>query len=150
MIVILEQNLAQSFINFEKNYWQTSTAIGFIFNLGVFLGLVVGLVVVYQILYTNVSEHLSEYATLKAMGYQDKYFSFIVLQQALMMAILGYIPGYLFSIVQYYLTKKSTLLPISMTLERSLFVLIITLSMSFISGSIAMNKLKEADPADIF
>jgi putative ABC transport system permease protein len=138
------------FIYFEKNYWQTSTAIGFIFNLGVFLGLVVGLVVVYQILYTNVTEHLREYATLKAMGYKDRYFLSIVLQQSLVMAILGYLPGFLFSLIQYSLTKKITLLPISMSLERSLFVFFLTLGISFISGTIALDKLKQADPADIF
>jgi putative ABC transport system permease protein len=49
----------QQLIQFEKNYWQSSTAIGFIFNLGVILGIIVGIVVVYQILYTNVSEHLA-------------------------------------------------------------------------------------------
>ena len=138
------------FIHLEKNYWQTSTAIGFIFNLGVFLGLVVGLVVIYQILYTNITEHLGEYATLKAMGYKDQYFLLIVLQQSLAMAILGYLPGFLFSLIQYSITKKFTLLPIEMSLERSFFVFFLTLGISFISGTIALNKLKQADPADIF
>ena len=38
------------FIEFEKNYWKNSTAIGFIFSLGALMGFVVGCVVVYQIL----------------------------------------------------------------------------------------------------
>jgi putative ABC transport system permease protein len=41
----------------------------FIFGLGVAMGFIVGIVIVYQILYTDVSDHLAEYATLKAMGY---------------------------------------------------------------------------------
>lgn len=77
----------QEFIDFEKNYWQSSTAIGFIFNLGVFLGLIVGIVVVYQILYTNVSDHLPQYATLKAIGYTQKYLLSIVFQQAFLILI---------------------------------------------------------------
>ncbi len=140
----------QEFINFEKNYWATSTAIGFIFNLGVFLGLVVGIVVVYQILYTNVAEHLAEYATLKAMGYHNRYLLWLVLQQALIIAVLGYIPGFLLGMIQYYFTQKYTLLPIEMTPTRAIFVFGLTLLMSLIAGATAINKLQYADPADIF
>ncbi len=140
----------EEFIEFEKEYWQSSTAIGFIFNLGVVLGLVVGMVVVYQILYTNVSEHLSQYATLKAMGYRHNYLLSIVLQQALFIAILGYIPGFIISVIQYEITKQATLIPIEMTFNRALFVIFATIFMCFISGATAVNKLKSADPAEIF
>ncbi|MCU7245875.1 MAG: FtsX-like permease family protein [Microcystis aeruginosa Ma_QC_Ca_00000000_S207] len=140
----------QELIDFEKNYWQTSTAIGFIFNLGVTLGIIVGIVVVYQILYTNVSEHLSQYATLKAIGYTHNYLLSMILQQALLIAILGYIPGFLISMIQYEFTKKATLLPVEMSMSRALFVLSLTVIMCFLSGATAVRKLKDADPADIF
>ncbi len=140
----------QEFVEFEKNYWQSSTAIGFIFNLGVSLGIIVGIVVVYQILYTNVSEHLAVYATLKAIGYRHQYLLSIVLQQAIFIAIMGYIPGFLISIIQYYFMKQATLLPVIMTSNRAIFVLVATVLMCFISGATAVNKLKAADPADIF
>jgi putative ABC transport system permease protein len=138
------------FVNFEKKYWQTSTAIGFIFNLGVALGIIVGVVVVYQILYTNVSEHLSEYATLKAMGYRHRYLLSMVLQQAFLIAVLGYIPGFLIANIQYEVTKNATLLPVNMSLDRAVFVFILTLVMAFVSGATAVKKLQDADPADIF
>jgi putative ABC transport system permease protein len=137
-------------ISFEKKYWQSSTAIGFIFNLGVFLGFTVGIVVVYQILYTNVSEHLPEYAMLKAMGYRHRYLLSVVLQQALLIATLGYIPGFIFSCIQYEFTKRATLLPIAMTSDRAVFVLVGTIAMCAVSGAAAIKKLKAADPADIF
>jgi putative ABC transport system permease protein len=140
----------QEFIQFEKNYWQSSTAIGFIFNLGVGLGVIVGVVVVYQILYTNVSEHLAEYATLKAIGYRHRYLLSFVLQQAIFIAVLGYIPGFLLSMIQYQFTKKATLLPIAMTGERAIFVFVAIAIACFVSGAIAVRKLKSADPADIF
>ena len=140
----------QEFINFEKNYWQSSTAIGFIFNLGVGLGITVGIVVVYQILYSNVSEHLPQYATLKAIGYRHKYLLSMVLQQAFFIAILGYIPGLMIAVIQYHFTKEATLLPIIMTFDRAMFVFIATMLMCFISGATAVAKLKAADPADIF
>lgn len=140
----------QEWIDFEKNYWMTSTAIGFIFSLGVGMGLVVGIVVVYQILYTNVSEHLAEYATLKAMGYKQRYLLSIVFQEALMLAIMGYIPGFLMSAGLYKISRNATLLPIAMQSQRSILVLSLTFFMCFISGVIAVRKLKDADPADIF
>ena len=140
----------EEFINSEKKYWNSSTPIGFIFTLGVILGLIVGIIIVYQILYANVSEHLAEYATLKAIGYKHNYLLFVVFQQSLILAILGYIPGFIVTVYMYDVAKKATLLPIGMELIRALFVMILTLSMCFISGAIAVKKLKEADPADIF
>ena len=140
----------QEFVNFEKNYWQSSTAIGFIFNLGVALGSIVGVVVVYQILYSNIADNLQEYATLKAIGYSQKYLLNIVFQQAMFIGILGYIPGLFITVIQYEFTKQATLLPIEMTWQRAVYVLVATIIMCLISGVSAMNKLKSADPADIF
>ncbi|MGB5715352.1 MAG: ABC transporter permease DevC [Waterburya sp.] len=140
----------QELINFEKHYWQSSTAIGFIFTLGVGLGIMVGVVVVYQILYTNVSEHLAEYATLKAMGYQHSYLLSLIFQQALFIAVLGYIPGFFLSMIAYEFAKDMTLLPFAMTLNRALLVLIGTILMCLVSGASAVKKLQAADPADIF
>ncbi|MEQ9671243.1 ABC transporter permease DevC [Coleofasciculus sp. G2-EDA-02] len=140
----------QEFIDFEKNYWQTSTAIGFIFTLGIVMGFVVGTVIVYQILYTDVSDHLPEYATLKAMGYTDRYLLMVVFQEALILAILGYIPGMVIASGLYSLTKAATRLPMMMTLTKTITILILTIIMCCVSGAIAVRKLKAADPADIF
>ena len=140
----------EGFIEFEKTYWRESTAIGFIFGLGVAMGFIVGIVIVYQIIYTDVADHLSEYATLKAMGYKNAYFYLVVFQEAFLLAILGYLPGVPIVIVLYNLTRNATMLPITMTAARALTVLILTVVMCFISGSIAVRKLQEADPADIF
>lgn len=140
----------QEFIDFEKKYWQTSTAIGFIFTLGIVMGFVVGTVIVYQILYTDVSDHLPEYATLKAMGYTDRYLLMVVFQEALILAILGYIPGMVIASGLYGLTKAATRLPMMMTLTKTIIILILTIIMCCVSGAIAVRKLKAADPADIF
>lgn len=140
----------QELLDFERNYWQTSTAVGFIFTLGTIIGFVVGSVIVYQILYSEVTDHLSEYATLKAIGYTQTYLFIVVFQEALILAILGYIPGFAFAVVQYTLAKNATLLPIVMTGSRAVTVLILTILMCLISGAIAIRKLQAADPADIF
>jgi len=138
------------FVEFEKNYWQKNTAIGFVFTLGTIMGFIVGSVIVYQVLYTNVSDHLAEYATLKAMGYKDIYLLVMVFQEALILGVLGYIPGFAITLGLYDLTKKATSLPMAMDIGRGLMVLIMTILMCFISGIIAVRKLQAADPADIF
>lgn len=140
----------QEFIDLEKKYWADGTAIGFIFDLGVFMGLFVGTVIVYQILYSDVSDHLAEYATLKAVGFSDRYLLKVVLKEALILAVLGYVPGFAIATVLYQLTHAATLLPIGMTIGRSLWVLILTIGMCLSSGGIAVRRLHSADPADIF
>ncbi|MDY6900516.1 MAG: ABC transporter permease DevC [Cyanobacteriota bacterium] len=140
----------QEFVDFEKNFWASSTAIGFIFTLGTIMGFIVGTVIVYQILYTEVSDHLVEYATLKAIGYPHKYFLVVILQEAFILAVLGYLPGLAFTLFLYQQARAATLLPVFMTVSRAVMVLILTILMCFISGIIAVKKLKSADPADIF
>jgi len=140
----------EEFINWEKNYWQTTTAIGFVFTLGTIMGFIVGTVIVYQILYTDVADHLPEYATLKAMGYKSSYLLIVVFQESIILALLGYVPGFIAALGMYKLTQGATALPIVMNLTRAIIVLIITLVMCSLSGAIAMRKLQAADPADIF
>ncbi|MBD2243942.1 ABC transporter permease DevC [Nostoc sp. FACHB-888] len=140
----------QEFIDFERNYWANSTAIGFIFTLGTVMGFIVGTVIVYQILYTEVADHLSEYATLKAIGYTQNYLLTVILQEALLLAVLGYLPGIFFALFMYKSAREATLLPVFMSFDRAVMVLILTILMCIISGAIAVRKLRSADPADIF
>lgn len=140
----------QGFLEFERNYWSNSTAIGFIFSLGTLMGFIVGTVIVYQILYTDVSDHLAEYATLKAMGYKNRYLLSVVFQEALILSVLGFAPAFLICLGLYNLTESATNLPVSMSLERTIAVFLLTLLMCCISGAIAVRKVQDADPADIF
>ncbi|WP_236146896.1 ABC transporter permease DevC [Scytonema millei] len=140
----------KEFAEVEKYYWESQGAIGFIFGLGVVVGIIVGIVIVYQILYTDVANHLPEYATLKAMGYSDRYLLGVLIQESLILAILGYIPGFLISLGLYQIAAAAILMPIGMKVERAIFVLAITFIMCSLSGAIAMQKLRSADPADVF
>jgi len=140
----------QEFIDFERDYWASSTAIGFIFTLGTVMGFIVGTVIVYQILYTEVADHLAEYATLKAIGYTQNYLLTVILQEALLLAVLGYFPGIVFALFMYNSAREATLLPVFMSFDRAVMVLILTMLMCIISGAIAVRKLRSADPADIF
>jgi len=140
----------KEFIDFEKNYWRDSTAIGFIFSLGALMGFVVGCVVVYQILYSDVSDHLPEYATLMAMGYKLKSLLFVVAREGFLLALFGYLPAYFSGQILYAVIRNSTKLPISMDASKSVLIFILILVMCMGSAAIAMRKLVDADPAEIF
>lgn len=146
----LEVMTLNEFIEHEKHYWATSAPIGFVFSTGVFVGFLVGVIIVYQILYSEVSSHLPDYAVLKARGYKHRYFLKILFQEALILAILGYIPGLFASLILYAVVQNATSLAMYMTLTRALFVFLLTIIMCFTSGIIAVNKLREANPADLF
>jgi putative ABC transport system permease protein len=138
------------FAELELEYWNNNSPIGFVFNLGVIVGLFVGAVIVYQILYADVSDHLAEYATLKAMGYADRALSLVVLQQALILSVIGFPVGFVLAEVLYALGRQATGLPIVMTGPRAAYVFALTVLMCAGSGLLAMRKLRSADPADAF
>lgn len=140
----------QEFVRFEQKYWESSTAIGFVFSLGTAMGFIVGTVIVYQILYTDVANHLPEYATLKAMGYTDMYLLTVVFQEAIFLALLGYIPGISVAFFLYSFTASATSLPMAISTAKAITVLLLTVIMCSVSGGIAVRKLSAADPADIF
>ena len=140
----------KGFEEFEKNYWRSSTAIGFIFTLGAGMGFVVGCVIVYQILYSDVSDHLPEYATLMAMGYRLLTLVGVVAREGLILAVLGYLPAWLAGQGLYALVRAGTRLPVEMDGQRSLLVFAMIFTMCMGSAFMAMRKLADADPAEIF
>ena len=140
----------QGYIDKELAYWRTSTPIGFVFAFGVVMGLFVGTIIVYQILFTDVSDHLAEYATLKAMGYRNSFLFNVVLSEAAILAVLGFIPGLILCWRLYLLAESATHLPLMLTVPLSLKVLALTVTMCCLSGALALRKIRSADPAEIF
>ncbi len=140
----------QEYVDFELNYIQTSSSIGFVFGLGTIVGFIVGIVIVYQVLSTDVNDHMAEYATFKAMGYRNFYLLGVVFEEAIILAFIGFVPSVAVALGLYSLTAMATALPIAMPVSRAIRVLILTAIMCTISGAIATRKLLSADPADIF
>ncbi|MBD2682795.1 MULTISPECIES: ABC transporter permease DevC [Nostoc] len=138
------------FMELEKQHWAESTPIGFIFNLGTVIGLVFGGVIVYQILYSQIADNLYIYATFKAIGYSKSYLVSIIIQQAVLMSLMGYIPGFVLCMFLYQFVQDATRLPMFMTFSRALIVLLLTITMCSLAGLLAMKKLQSADPADLF
>ncbi|WP_299621704.1 ABC transporter permease DevC [uncultured Tateyamaria sp.] len=131
-------------------YQTTERPTGIIFGFGVIIGIIVGIVIVYQVLSTDVADHLREYATFKAMGYAQRFFLGIVLEEAVILAVLGFIPGVLISWGLYTGMAAATGLPLEMGIGRALSVLVGTILACVLSGVIATRRLAAADPADLF
>ncbi len=134
----------------ERSFQTVERPVGVIFGFGAVMGVLVGLIIVYQVLSTEVADHLREYATLKAIGYRNRYFVGIVAEQAVILGLLGFIPGYLIASLVYGGLAGATGLPITMTGPRATIVLVGTLVASLVSGLMAARRLASADPADLY
>jgi len=146
-VVVLTKEQA---VSRERNFWWTSTPIGFAFGAGVVLGFVVGIVICYQILSSDVADHFAEYATLKAIGYTNRYLSGVVIQEAAILAVAGFLPGMVVTWGAYaYLTEISSM-PLDLTPGRAGLVFALTMVMCVLSGFFALTKVKSVDPADVF
>jgi len=138
------------FQQLEIDDWESTTPIGYVFTFGVIMGLVVGAIIVYQILYSDVQDHMQEYATLLAMGYHYRYLRGVVLQQAVVLATLGFLPGMAIALGLFRVTADATQLPLALTLLDAARVFGLTLAMCVCSGSFALRKLRGIDPAEVF
>ncbi|MAU50859.1 MAG: ABC transporter permease [Roseovarius sp.] len=134
----------------DLRYQQTQRPTGVIFGFGVLIGVLVGLVIVYQVLSADVADHLREYATFKAMGYGPRFFLGIVIEEALVLGLLGFIPGLAVGTGILTLMGKATTLPLGMTPGMAVTVFVGTVVFSILSGVIATRRLAAADPADLF
>jgi putative ABC transport system permease protein len=134
----------------ERDYWNTASSFGVIFGFGTIMGLLVGGVVVYQVLYTDVSDHLKEYATLKAMGFADSFILLIVIQEAFLLGISSFIPATIISTGMYAFLTSASGIRIEMTSDKTLLVGALTLGVCAASAAIAIRRLQDADPASVF
>lgn len=138
------------FVARERAYWNSATPIGYVFAFGAIMGLVVGAIIVYQILFADVTEHLPEYGTLRALGYTNGFVSGIVLQQAVVLSVLGFVPGAGAAVWLYGKAASATNLPLYLTQERAVIVFGMTLGMCALSALLAVRKVRRLDPADVF
>ena len=134
----------------EQTYWQNNTPIGFIVTAGMIIAMFVGAVIVYQILYTDINDHLKVYATLKALGLSDGFFTRLILQQGTLLPLFGVVPALALSAILFRLADTLGGLPTRLTLPDTLTVLGLTILMCVLASLLALRRLRAADPADIF
>ena len=134
----------------EMKYWRVHTSLTFIFGIGVIVGFVVSGIILYQILYSDVVSHLSEYATLLALGYPNIYVIKVVFVQAFLLTALSFPFSVAISIGLYTLMASTTNLVIYMTLARSFSVLFFSLITSGFSCYLATTQLRKVDPSSLY
>ncbi len=134
----------------ELRFWVYDTNYGLIFQLGVAVSLIVGTAIVYQVLVSDVARSLPEYATLKAMGYSNRYLAGVILQQSLALAVLGFACGSLLSQALYAVTAAGAQIPVRMTWTNLSLVFGLSVVMCTSSGLGALRKAFQAEPADLF
>ncbi|WP_068119154.1 ABC transporter permease DevC [Tropicimonas marinistellae] len=134
----------------DLTYQLTQRPTGVIFGFSVAMAVVIGLVIVYQVLSTDVADHLSEYATFKAMGYPHRFFLGIVLEESVVLGLIGFLPGLIVAVGLYQFVAGLTGLPIEMTIARATSVFSGTILACAASGTFAARRLRAADPAELF
>ena len=139
----------EELIQREEKY-QESQPSGIVLKFGTIVGFIVGLIILYQVLYADINDHLPEYGTLKAMGYSETFFIFVVLQEAIILGLIGFIPGFLISLWMYKLLATLTKIQLIMRLSVVMNVFLLSMVMCCLSGVLATGKLRSADPVDVF
>lgn len=130
-------------------YWMFGTGAGVTVLVAALLGLIVGVVVVAQTIYASTVDHLREFGTLKAMGASNGYIYRVIINQAVISAVIGYTIGIAVSLCMVYLSHKgATALYLPWQIGVGLFGL--TLLMCIGASVVSIHKVTHIDPALVF
>jgi len=133
------------------NYWMFSTGAGLALITGMVLGAIVGIVIVAQTLYASTKDHLNEFATLRALGASASYIHAVILIQALLSAVLGYIAGMALAMLAIYrLSVRVPTLTVVMTPKIAAYLFALTVGMCIFAAITAIRKVTRIDPAGVF
>ncbi len=138
------------FIANERLYYEKHTPIGFIFRIGLLVGIVVGIVFILQALHGIISDNMTEYAVLRAMGYQQTFFWMLIGNISAGFVVLSYIPSLIITVFLYRFAAESIQLPMDLKLYDAFFILMIVVLMGAVSAALAIRKLRKASPVDLF
>jgi putative ABC transport system permease protein len=134
----------------EVAYWTIRTATGLIFGSGLVVSFVVGIMVLYQTLATQITRQLPQFATLKAIGYSNRYLDAVVFFEALLIMAVAFLPALAAALAIYALVREETLLPLQLSVPQLGAVFGITLVMAMASAFLSLGALRRADPAEVF
>jgi putative ABC transport system permease protein len=137
------------FSNKSRNYWLFTTGAGTTMIGSSILALLVGVVIVAQTLYASTMDRLPEYATLRAMGGTRTYLYKIVVKQAVIGGLLGYLIGIVVVVILAYLARESSASP-EIPLWLALSIGVTTVLMCVAASLVSVNKVTSIDPAKVF
>lgn len=133
----------------SRSFWLFGTGAGAALFAGALLGVIVGTVIVAQTLYSSTKDHLSEFATLRAMGSSNAYIYNVIIYQALLNAVIGFCIAAGVGYVVVQMTAKSAL-PIVITPWLIVALFVLTVVMCVASAIGAIFRVVRIDPATVF
>ena len=140
---------AEEFRGRSRSFWLFGTGAGAALFAGALLGVIVGTVIVAQTLYSSTKDHLSEFATLRAMGSSNGYIYHVIIYQALLNAVIGFSIAAGIGAVVVQMTAKSAL-PIVITPWLVVALSVLTVAMCVASAIGAIVRVLRIDPATVF
>jgi len=140
----------EEFISNERDFYSTGTPIGFIFRSGLVVGIIVGVVFIFQALLGIINDNIKEYAVLKAMGYSASFFVIQIASISVVISLSTYIPAVIIGKISFIFASDAIKLPLEMSITDLVTVMTIVLGMGLISTALAIRKLQNANPVDLF
>ena len=133
----------------SQAYWLFQTGAGAALIAGAVLGLIVGVVIVAQTLYALTKDHINEFATLRALGAGAGYIVKVILMQAVLSGLIGYLLGITLALGVIH-AAQDTKLNVVMTPELALTLFAVTIGMCIFAALSAIIKVVRIDPAVVF
>ena len=130
-------------------HWLFGTGAGAALIVGAALGILVGSVIVGQSLYASAVDHMSAFATLRALGSSTGYIHRVILMQAGLCAVAGYALGAILgqAIVWF---SADTAMPVVMTPFLAVLIFMTIVIMCVAGATSAIRKVTRIDPATVF
>jgi putative ABC transport system permease protein len=140
----------QEAVKRENSATLKSTPIGLLFAAGMIAGIFIGTINCYQVLFTEVSDHLGQFATLKAIGFTQEFLQAVILTQAALLSGTGFAAGLILSAIADAYIASATMLPTQIHVMSASLVYLGTAVMCILAGWIAVGRLQAADPAALY
>lgn len=138
------------FLAKEQEFWENVAPLGVVFDIGVVMGFIVGLAICYQVLFSEISDRLAEFATLKAMGYSNVALFQIVVAEAVYLALFGFAAGLAVTVGLFIWLQDLTGLDMRLKPGGAALILVLTVVMCVLAGSLAARRLLAVDPAELY
>jgi len=140
---------SSEFSNKSRTYWLFTTGAGTTLISSSILALLVGVVIVAQTLYASTMDRLPEYATIRAMGGTRTYLYKIVIKQAVLGGLLGYLIGIVIVVLLAHLARNGSAPP-EVPWWLALGIGAITVLMCVAASMVSMSKVTSIDPVKVF
>ncbi len=131
----------------EERYFLVRTPVGVLFGMGTIVAAVIGAAIVAVTLYSTAVDRARDYGTLKAIGARQTDILHLLLVQAWIFCLAGYVLGMIaFFVVRYHLPQLSMVAPPKLVLGVAAAAFI----SCTLASLVAVRRVLTLDPAIVF